>query len=91
MKANSPKRKIFDAVDMLTEESSAQTAEKAEGGVTAGGIFRVVVKVAHHYLEITLEETGTHCDEEQCGNHKRYAQSVGGCRDGKGDIAQEHH
>lgn len=23
MKANSPKRKIFDAVDMLTEESSA--------------------------------------------------------------------
>lgn len=24
MKANSPKRKIFDAVDMLTEESSVQ-------------------------------------------------------------------
>ena len=33
MNANGPKRKIFDAVDMLTEESSAQTAEKAEGGV----------------------------------------------------------
>lgn len=33
MKANGPKRKIFDAVDMLTEESSAQITEKAEGGV----------------------------------------------------------
>ena len=33
MKANSPKRKIFDAVDMLTEESSAQSIEKDEGGI----------------------------------------------------------
>lgn len=33
MKANSPKRKIFDAVDMLTEETSAQTADTTEGGV----------------------------------------------------------
>ena len=33
MKANSPKRKIFDAVDMLTEETSAQTADKTESGV----------------------------------------------------------
>lgn len=33
MKANAPKRKIFDAVDMLTGESSAQTTETASGGV----------------------------------------------------------
>ena len=33
MKANSPKRRIFDAVDMLTEETSAQTADKTESGV----------------------------------------------------------
>ena len=33
MKANSPKRKIFDAVDMLTEETSAQAADKTENGV----------------------------------------------------------
>lgn len=33
MKANSPKRKIFDAVDMLTEETSAQTADTTESGV----------------------------------------------------------
>ena len=33
MKANSPKRKIFDAVDMLTGENSAQTADKTESGV----------------------------------------------------------
>lgn len=33
MKANAPKRKIFDAVDMLTGESPAQTTETASGGV----------------------------------------------------------
>lgn len=33
MKANSPKRKIFDAVDMLTEESSAHVPEQAADGV----------------------------------------------------------
>ena len=33
MKANSPKRKIFDAVDMLTEETSAQATDKIENGV----------------------------------------------------------
>lgn len=33
MKANAPKRKIFDAVDMLTGESPAQTTETAAVGV----------------------------------------------------------
>lgn len=33
MKANRSKRKIFDAVDMLTEESAAQTMEKVESSV----------------------------------------------------------
>lgn len=33
MKANGPKRKIFDAVDMLTEEASAQVQDKAADGV----------------------------------------------------------
>ena len=33
MKANGPKRKIFDAVDMLTEESSAQVQDQAADGV----------------------------------------------------------
>lgn len=33
MKANGPKRKIFDAVDMLTEESSAQAQDQAADGV----------------------------------------------------------
>ena len=28
MKANAPKRKIFDAVDMLTEESSAHEPDR---------------------------------------------------------------
>ena len=34
MKANAGKRKIFDAVDLLTEDTSAQTTEvKIENGV----------------------------------------------------------
>lgn len=34
MKANANKRKIFDAVDLLTEDTSAQTTEvKAEKGI----------------------------------------------------------
>ena len=33
MKANAPKRKIFDAVDMLTEDSSARVQGEAENGV----------------------------------------------------------
>ena len=33
MKANAPKRKIFDAVDMLTGASPAQTTEPVAGGV----------------------------------------------------------
>lgn len=33
MKANNPKRKIFDAVDTLTEESSAQVQDQVADGV----------------------------------------------------------
>lgn len=34
MKANANKRKIFDAVDLLTEDTSVQTTEvKAENGI----------------------------------------------------------
>ena len=33
MKANAPKRKIFDAVDMLTEDTSARVQGEAEKGV----------------------------------------------------------
>lgn len=34
MKANANKRKIFDAVDLLTEDTSAQTTEvKTEKGI----------------------------------------------------------
>ena len=33
MKANAPKRKIFDAVDVLTEDTSARVQGEAEKGV----------------------------------------------------------
>ncbi len=41
MKANAPKRKIFDAVDMLTGESPVQAAETATGGVQMIPVDRI--------------------------------------------------
>ena len=41
MMANAPKRKIFDAVDMLTGESPVQAAETATGGVQMIPVDRI--------------------------------------------------
>ena len=43
MKANAPKRKIFDAVDMLTEDPSARVQREAEKGVLMK-IHDVIIK-----------------------------------------------
>lgn len=59
MKANEPKRKIFDAVDMLTEESSAQGIEKDEGGVQMLSIDKIKAFHAHPF---NLYE-GKHLDD----------------------------
>ena len=47
MKANAPKRKIFDAVDMLTGESPAQNAVPAAGGVQMIPLDKI--KAFHDY------------------------------------------
>lgn len=41
MKVNAPKRKIFDAVDMLTEEAPAKTPIEAENGVQMLPVDRI--------------------------------------------------
>lgn len=43
MKANAPKRKIFDAVDMLIGESPVQTRETAAGGVQMLSVNKIKV------------------------------------------------
>ena len=54
MKANASKRKIFDAVDMLTENTSAKTTEvKAENGVE---------QIAIDSIDTPVKEVGgEHC------------------------------
>lgn len=47
MKANAPKRKMFDAVDMLTWENPAQIAETAAGDVQMIPVDRI--KVFHDH------------------------------------------
>ena len=47
MKANANKRKIFDAVDLLTEESSAQITEaNADNGVEEIAIDKIKAFIA---------------------------------------------
>lgn len=58
MKANANKRKIFDAVDLLTEDTSAQTtAVKAENGIEQIAIDSIKAfhnHPFHLYEEIAL-------------------------------------
>lgn len=45
MKANAGKRKIFGAVDLLTEDTSAQTTEvKTENGVEQIAIDSIIIR-----------------------------------------------
>lgn len=45
MKANANKRKIFDAVDLLTEDTSAQTTDvKAEKGIEQIAIDSIIIR-----------------------------------------------
>ena len=51
MKANASKRKIFDAVDLLTENTSAKTTEvKAENGVEQIAIDSIKAFTIIHFI-----------------------------------------
>ena len=65
MKANSTKRKIFDAVDLLTEDTSSQMPVKTmKGGVTMLDIDSIKPFHNHplkrHMQHILLLRTTTH-------------------------------
>ena len=50
--------------------------EDREARVALSSILRVVVEVAHHDLEVTLEESRTETDEHQCCQHDDQCQRV---------------
>ncbi len=49
MRANAQKRKIFDAVDMLTGESLVQTGEMAAGGVQMLSVDKIKAFYDHPF------------------------------------------
>ena len=56
-----------------------------------GGVFRVVVEVAHHYLQVAFEEAGTYGNQEEGAQHQGDAQGIGRRGDRQGQIACEHY
>ena len=50
--------------------------EQLETRVTLLGILRFIVEVAHHYLEITFEQTCTKTDSQKCTSHSNQSHRV---------------
>ena len=65
--------------------------EDREGAVALGRIGRIVVEVADHHLEVTLEQTRAACDERQCGEHQRLSPEARPGGDRQQGVSAEHH
>lgn len=65
--------------------------EEAEGRIALGGVFRIVVEVAHHHLQIAFEKARADRDERQRGEHQNLAaeRRLGGNR--QAQVPGEHH
>lgn len=72
MKANAGKRKIFDAVDLLTEDASAQTTEvKAENGVEQIAIDSIKAFHNHPFHMYEGERLGDMVEREAMESDER--------------------
>ena len=65
--------------------------EQAEGRIPFGGIFRVVVEVPDHYLQIALEQARTYGYQGQGPEHRYLSGDVRPGRDSETEIPEEHH
>ena len=65
--------------------------EDREARVALVGILRVVVEVAHHYLQVTLEQTRTETDEQQGSQHYNECKAVASQRNTEQQIASKHN
>ena len=59
--------------------------------VAFAAVARVVVKVAHKRLEISLEHTCSGGYEHQCAEHHYFCRQVGACRYCQYEITGEHY
>ena len=64
--------------------------EKAEAIVAESAVFGLVVEVAHHHLEIALEQARSNGNQGQSREHGDFG---GGCghRYGQQQVAEKHH
>ena len=65
--------------------------EEAEAGVALVGVFRIVVEVTDHNLQVALEEAGAETDQRQRQHHEEQGGRPSSHRDGQEEIAEEHH
>ena len=65
--------------------------ENGERGIALAAVTRVVIKVSHHYLQVSLEKAGTHCNERQRSYHAPKADTVGLGRNCKEEVANKHY
>ena len=54
-------------------------------------ILRIVVEIAHHHLEVTLEQTGAKANEHQCSQHHDEGKGVTAKRHREQQIAGKHN
>ena len=64
--------------------------EEGESGIALGRKLGLVVKVAHHHLQVSFEESCPESDQEQGGNHADERHGTAAQRDGQQQVAEEH-
>ncbi len=65
--------------------------EDAECEVALAAVAGIVVKVTHERLHVTFEKAGTQSYQCERTEHGELGRKVGAGRDGKQEIAYEHH
>ena len=66
---------LFNAHSSCRSEKGADVdrhIEDGKGRIALAGIFRTVVKIADHYLQVAFEETRTKTDEDQGCEHSNH-------------------
>ena len=78
MKANAPKRKIFDAVDMLTEDPSARVQGEVEKGVQMLSVDQIEPYHKHPFhlyegerLDDMVESIRNHVVSSDCAEERQ--------------------
>ena len=65
--------------------------EDGEGRVPLCRIFRVIVEVSDHYLQVAFEQSCSQGNHDQGGYHKHYGPGAAPRRYGKAGVSGKHH